>query len=63
MSTNVRAALGQTRRDSWFAWAMGTPAFLGLFVFLLLPFLLAGVLSLTDQRLLSPNPTQYVARR
>ena len=64
MSTNVRAGLGQgTRRDTLFAWAMGSPAFLGLFVFLLLPFLLAGVLSFTDQRLLSPNPTQFVGLR
>jgi multiple sugar transport system permease protein len=64
MSTITESAPGhRSRRDSRYAWTMGSPAFLGLFVFLVLPFLLAGVLSFTDQRLLSPNPTQFVGLR
>jgi multiple sugar transport system permease protein len=51
------------RGESFTAWLMGAPAFLGLFVFLLVPFMLAAVLSFTNQRLLSPNPTEFVNLR
>ncbi len=39
---------------------MIAPAALGLLVFLAIPFLMAFQLSLTDTRLLSPNPPQFV---
>lgn len=42
---------------------LGGPAFLWLTVFLLLPFGLAFVFSFTNQRLFSPNPTQFVGFR
>ena len=42
---------------------MATPAILLLLVFLIIPFLLAFGLSLTNQRLISPNPTQWVGMR
>ncbi len=42
---------------------MGAPAFIGLFLFLLLPFAMAIVLSFTDQRMLSGNPTEFVGLR
>ena len=41
-------------------WAMAAPAFGLLFIFIILPFILAFGLSFTNQRLFSPNPTQYV---
>ena len=51
------------RSDAFFAWLIGAPAFFGLLVFLILPFLLAIVLSFSNQRLLSPNPTEGVGLR
>lgn len=55
---------GQIRRtETFFAWVMGAPAFLGLLVFLILPFIMAIGLSFTNQRLLSPNPTDTVGLR
>ena len=39
---------------------MVSPAMLLMAVFLILPFLLAFAMSFTNQRLVSPNPTQYV---
>ncbi len=41
-------------------WAMAAPAFLLMFTFIILPFILAFGLSFTNQRLFSPNPTEYV---
>lgn len=41
-------------------WAMALPAFLLLTLFLIVPFVLAFVLSFTNQRLVSPNPTEFV---
>ncbi len=51
------------RNEAITAWLMGAPAFLGLFVFLLLPFLLAIGLSFTNHRFISPNPTEFVGLR
>lgn len=42
---------------------MGGPALLILLLFLLLPFVLAFTLSFTNQRLFSPNPTEWVGLR
>ena len=39
---------------------MAGPAILMLVTFLAVPFVLAFVLSFTNQRLLSPNPTEFV---
>ena len=39
---------------------MAGPAILLLITFLAVPFVLAFVLSFTNQRLLSPNPTEFV---
>jgi multiple sugar transport system permease protein len=41
-------------------WLMAGPAFALMVVFILLPFILAIVFSFTNQRLISPNPTEYV---
>jgi multiple sugar transport system permease protein len=45
------------------AYLLSLPALLGLFMFLLLPFLMAVGMSFTDQRLLSPNMTEWVGWR
>jgi len=42
---------------------MAAPAALLLLAFLITPFLLAFVMSFTNQRLVSPNPTSYVGTR
>jgi multiple sugar transport system permease protein len=42
------------------AWFMAGPAVFLLAMFLIAPFILAFVLSFTNQRLISPNPTEYV---
>jgi multiple sugar transport system permease protein len=42
---------------------MSTPALLGLFMFLVVPFFMAVAMSFTDQRLLSPNDTSWVGLR
>lgn len=45
------------------ALGFGMPAALGLMVFLIVPFLMAVALTFTDQKLLSPNDTQFVGFR
>lgn len=51
------------RRQLYYGWLMGSPAFLGLILFIFVPFIMALVLSFSDQRLLSPNPTEGVGFR
>lgn len=42
------------------AWLMASPAVILLLAFLIVPFLLAFFFAFTNQRLISPNPTEYV---
>ncbi len=42
------------------AWLMASPAVILLLAFLIIPFFLAFYYSFTNQRLISPNPTEYV---
>ncbi len=51
------------RRERRFGYLLSFPALLGLFMFLVLPFLMAVVLSFSDQRLLSPNQAEWVGLR
>lgn len=51
------------RQESRAGWLMATPAVLLLLGFMIIPFLMAFVLSFTNQRLISPNPTEYVGLR
>ncbi|MBN9345479.1 MAG: sugar ABC transporter permease [Devosia sp.] len=44
-------------------WLMASPAILLILIFLIVPFVLAFGLSFTNQRLLSPNPTEFVGMR
>ena len=48
------------RRQNFAGWSMALPACLLVFTFLILPFFMAFGLSLTNQRLVSPNPTEFV---
>jgi multiple sugar transport system permease protein len=41
------------------AWLMASPAILLILVFLIVPFILAFYFSVTNQRLISPNPTEF----
>ena len=51
------------RSDGFYAGVLGGPAFLGITLFLIVPFIFAFLLSFTNQRLLSPNPTEFVGVR
>lgn len=42
------------------AWLMASPAVILLLAFLIIPFFLAFYYAFTNQRLISPNPTEYV---
>lgn len=50
-------------REALTGWLMAAPVILLLFTFLIIPFLLAFGLSFTNQRLISPNPTEFVGMR
>lgn len=47
-------------RSNSAGWLMAGPATLLMLVFVVLPFIFAIVLSFTNQRLVSPNPTQFI---
>lgn len=49
--------IGKEKRSALF---LSSPAFLGLGMFLLLPFIMAIFLSFTNSRLLSPNDTKFI---
>ena len=51
------------RNDLLPALLLGGPAFLLLLVFLIGPFFMGILFSFTDQRLVSPNPAQFVGTR
>mgnify|MGYP001815507373 FL=1 len=67
-TSSTRHAVGRSRKsksssetqDSRVAWAFSAPALLLVGAFIVLPFLLAFVLSFTNQRLISPLPTRFV---
>ncbi|MCE0505919.1 sugar ABC transporter permease [Roseivivax sp. GX 12232] len=52
-----RSRLTQSNRAGW---AMALPGFGLIAVFIILPFFFAFALSFTNQRLISPNPTEWV---
>ncbi len=47
-------------REGLTGWLMASPAILLLLTFLIIPFLMAFGLAFTNQRLISPNPTEWV---
>ncbi len=50
----------EERRDNLWGLVLATPAFAGLLFFMLLPFLIAVVLSFTNYRLNSPLPLRFI---
>ena len=50
----------QLTRSNRAGWAFALPAFLMISLFIIVPFFFAFWLSLTNQRLISPNPTEFV---
>lgn len=55
-----RATSGAQRSERRVAWAFSAPALFLLLAFIVLPFVMAFVLSFTNQRLISPLPTRFV---
>ncbi|KII75319.1 carbohydrate ABC transporter permease [Vibrio renipiscarius] len=43
-----------------YGWMMGAPAFFGLIMFIVVPFVMAITMTFTNQRMMSPNPTEMV---
>lgn len=51
------------RREVATGWLMASPALILLIAFMIIPFFMAFVFALTNQRLISPNPIDYVGAR
>ena len=47
-------------RQNYAGWGMASPAFFLIFLFMIVPFFMAFYFALTNQRLVSPNPTEFV---
>ncbi len=62
VSTSRRQAK-MRRQESRAGYAMIAPAALLLFLFLIIPFFMAFGFAFTNQRLISPNPTEFVGMR
>lgn len=58
-----RKARTSRRTEAVTGWLMASPVIVLLLLFLILPFFLAFAFSFTNQRLFSPNPTEYVGLR
>jgi len=58
-----RRRFNDRQLESLIGWLMVSPAILLLAGFLIIPFFLAFVFAFTNQRLISPNPTEYVGTR
>ena len=55
------AGSGKSRlRESVTGWLMASPAIILILSFLIVPFVMAFGLAFTNQRLISPNPTEWV---
>jgi multiple sugar transport system permease protein len=52
--------LKDRQAEAIYGWLMASPAMILLLTFLIIPFFLAFYFSFTNQRLISPNPTEYV---
>lgn len=51
------------RKEAIIGWLMAAPAIILIFMFLILPFVMAFGFAFTNQRLISPNPTEFVGWR
>ncbi|MCP8686721.1 carbohydrate ABC transporter permease [Marinobacterium sedimentorum] len=61
--TRLQPDIQEQKPRRRYVFLMSTPALLGLFMFLVIPFFMAVGMSFTDQRLLSPNETSWVGLR
>jgi len=59
----VKSMRRTDRGEAVTAWMMSLPAMLGLGLFVVLPLVMGFFWSLTDKRLISPNPAQFVGLR
>jgi len=63
MEQTMRVRLNRTKEELA-AWALSAPALFFLFVFLVIPFVMAFALAFTDQRLIpGPLPTRFIGLR
>lgn len=60
---HTRRRLNDRQQESLAGWLMAAPAMLLMLAFLIIPFIMAFGLAFTNQRLISPNPTEYVGTR
>lgn len=51
------------RKEAIIGWLMAAPAIILIFTFLILPFFMAFGFAFTNQRLITPNPTEWVGWR
>jgi len=58
--TGLSGRLSDRRREAISGWLMASPGTILLIAFLIVPFFLSFYFSFTNQRLISPNPTEYV---
>ncbi|NHZ72803.1 MAG: hypothetical protein GWP17_06940 [Aquificales bacterium] len=58
-----RHRFNDQQQENIAGWLMVSPAILLILGFLIVPFLMAFGLAFTNQRLISPNPTEYVGGR
>jgi multiple sugar transport system permease protein len=65
LTNETKIAIGRKKEISRMAWLFSAPALILLFIFLVIPFLMAIGLAFTDQRLIpNPNlPTQFIGLR
>lgn len=61
--TQKATGLNLKQQEALMGWLMAFPSLLLLFMFLILPFIGAFAMSFTNQRLVSPNPTEFVGLR
>src|SRR5262245_32329195 len=52
-----------SRGETIVGWLMAGPAIVLIFLFLIVPFVMAFIMAFTNQRLISPNPTEFVGIR
>ena len=63
MFVNKSTLSSMARYETYSAWLFAAPALILLSLFLIIPFLMSVGLSFTDQRLISPLPTEIVGLR
>lgn len=61
-TTAIKPVMGG-RGEELTGWLMAAPAIILLLVFLIIPFLMGIAMAFTNQRLVSPNPTEFVGLR